>query len=78
MVYARYAKEVLERKAAVGKTCEPREKYQRMRGREREAGWEASMGMSKREEEAMPPEATRETGMLRRCAGERVVMLGGF
>jgi hypothetical protein len=51
--------------AAVGKMCEPREKSQRVSGRERDAGWDLSMGMEKSEREAMPPEARRAVDMLR-------------
>jgi len=46
-------------KAAVGKTWEPREKSQRVLGRDLEAGWEARMGMSKKASESMPPEPIR-------------------
>ncbi|KAH4292382.1 hypothetical protein HBH64_184220 [Parastagonospora nodorum] len=46
---SRYANPEEEKSAAVGKMCEPREKSQRVRGRERDAGWDFSRGMEKRE-----------------------------
>lgn len=45
--------------------CEPREKSQRVSGRERDAGWDFSKGTEKREREAMPPEARRALDMLK-------------
>lgn len=65
VVYARYAKPVEEKNAAVGKMCEPREKSQRVRGRAREAGCDEMRGTSKRERVAMPPEARRAVEMLK-------------
>lgn len=50
--------------AAWGKMCDPRLKSQRIDGREREAGWDWSSGMSKRDRDAMPPEQRREVAML--------------
>lgn len=43
----------------MGKTWEPREKSQRVLGSEREAGWEARMGMSKKVSANIPPEPIR-------------------
>jgi hypothetical protein len=65
VAYARYAKPLEERKAAVGKMCEPRLKSQRVKGRAREAGCEEMRGTSKRERVAMPPEARKAVDMLR-------------
>lgn len=45
--------------------CEPRLNSQRMLGRERDAGWDCSWGMSNRVRVAMPPEARRAVEMLR-------------
>ena len=47
--------------------CEPREKSQRVSGRDRDAGWDFSRGTEKRDSEAMPPEARRAVDMLRIC-----------
>lgn len=63
-LYARERKAVEERSALVGKRCEPRLKSQRVRGREREAGWERRRGASKRVSVAMPPEERRAVDML--------------
>jgi len=65
--------------------CEPREKSQRVCGRERDAGWDWRRGTAKREREAMPPEARRAMEMekswaavvvgkaiMGRCLGWRV------
>lgn len=63
----------LERMPAVGKMWEPREKSQRTMGRERDAGWDFSMGMEKREKADMPPEAIRAADMLsiwRACSAD--------
>lgn len=54
-----------DKMAAVGKICEPREKSQRIMGRERDAGSDRMIGMSKRDNAAMPPEATNAVDMLR-------------
>ena len=54
-----------DRMAAVGKMCEPREKSQRIIGRERDAGCDRIMGMSKRDNAAMPPEAINAVDMLK-------------
>lgn len=56
---------MLERIAAGGKMCEPRLKYQRSMGREREAGWERSWGISIREVVVREPAARREVVMER-------------
>ena len=61
---ARYANPALEMKTAEGKMCEPLLKSQRMEGRERDAGWDFSSGISKRDSAAMPPPARREMVML--------------
>ena len=50
--------------AVVGKMWEPLLKSQRVDGRERDAGWDWSSGVSKRERAAMAPEVRRETEML--------------
>ena len=63
-MYAKYANPALEMKEAGGKRCEPRLKSQRIWGREREAGWDWRVGMSKRERLAMPPEAIKAVEML--------------
>lgn len=64
-VQARYAKPDDDRTAVVGKMCEPREKSQRVRGREREAGCDFRMGTSKRERVDMPPALRRAVETLR-------------
>ena len=51
---------MLERKAAVGKTCEPRLKSQRIEGKAREAGWEEMMGRAKVVRAKLAPVARRE------------------
>jgi len=48
--------------------CDPREKSQRIEGSERDAGCDCSSGVSKRDREAMPPEAIKAVEMLRSCA----------
>jgi len=53
--------------------CEPREKSQRVCGRERDAGWDRRRGTLKREREAMPPEARRAMEMERSWAAVVVV-----
>lgn len=45
--------------------CEPQLKSQRVMGRDRDAGWDWSSGMSKRVRLAMPPEAIRAVEMLK-------------
>ena len=45
--------------------CDPLEKSQRTLGREREAGCEARIGISKNVSDKMPPEATRLVPMER-------------
>lgn len=59
--------------------CEPREKSQRVRGREREAGCEEMRGTSKRERVAMPPLARRAVEMLKssRARVEDTIVGGG-
>lgn len=52
-------------RAAEGKMCDPRLKSQRMEGRERDAAWDLSKGMSKSDSVAMPPEAKSAVEMLR-------------
>lgn len=76
VAHARYRKLVLESRPAVGKMCEPREKSQRTVGRERDAGWAFRLGMSKREKEAMPPEARSAVVMLRIWRVWRVDIFG--
>lgn len=49
--------------AAVGNTCEPRLKSHRVRGREREAGRDCSMGMSRNVIPDMPPAAVNAVAM---------------
>jgi hypothetical protein len=63
--YASQAKPEVERTAAVGNVCDPLEKSQRTLGREREAGCEARIGISKNVSDKMPPEATRLVPMER-------------
>ena len=62
---------------AVGKMWDPREKSQRTMGRERDAGCDFRMGMSKREKEAIPPEAMRAVVMLRTSSMWVVMVVGG-
>jgi hypothetical protein len=57
--YASQAKPPLDSIAAVGKVCDPREKSQRVLGREREAGCAARIGISKKVSVKMPPEAIK-------------------
>lgn len=52
---------------------EPREKSQRVLGRDREAGWEARMGTSKKVSDSMPPEPIR----LAQVERMRVVLTAG-
>lgn len=56
---ARPPKPAADRKAAVGKIWEPREKSQRIEGSERLAGCAWSMGTSNSVRVAIPPAATR-------------------
>ena len=51
----------------MGKTCEPREKSQRVMGRERDAGWDFNIGTSKKVRVAMPPDAMNAVAVLRIC-----------
>lgn len=62
-------------KEAGGKMCEPRLKSQRIWGRERDAGWDWSSGMSKSVMVAMAPEARRAVEMLRVLMKRVVVVL---
>ena len=61
---------------------EPREKSQRVLGRDLEAGWEARMGMSKKVSERMPPEPSRlaqaERMRVVLSVGEDMVMRGAW
>ena len=50
--------------AVVGKMCEPRLKSQRMEGRDRDAGWDCSSGISKSDSVAIAPLESREMVML--------------
>lgn len=62
--------------AAWGKMCEPREKYQRRRGKEEEAGRDWSCGMEVREVVRREPEARRERVEVRVWVRRGVVILG--
>ena len=64
---ARHAKPDDEKSAAVGKIWEPREKSQRVIGKERDAGCDLMIGTSKSESVAMPPDATKAVDMLNIC-----------
>jgi hypothetical protein len=64
-VYARYAKAEDVKSDCVGKMWLPRLKSQRSMGRERDAGCDFIMGMSKRERVAMLPAERRAEVMLR-------------
>jgi hypothetical protein len=61
------AKPAVDSADAVGKMWEPREKSQRREGSERDAGWDCSSGISKRERVRMPPEARRAIELLAIC-----------
>ncbi len=62
--------------AAVGKVWEPREKSHRIMGRERDADCDCNMGMSKRDNAAMPPDANSAVDMLKICTVCVADMLG--
>lgn len=68
-------KPAVDRRMPVGAVWEPRLKSQRSEGREREAGCERRIGMSKPERAAIPPLVKRAVGMVRSWRACVVVMV---